>query len=111
MKNAATLNVMPPFYKGLSMGELGVLTTINTVLMSIVGIGLFMFTGYWLAFVSSLMIGLISVLLLPKALIRVLTRTKSAHCQHYFQKHFDRWYRNANYHISSRRFATRRSNV
>lgn len=111
MKSAAALNVMPPFYKGLSMGELGILTAINTLLMGIAGMGLFIFTGFWLILLSSLMVGLISVLLLPKALIRVLTRTKSTHCQHYFQKHFDRWYRSENYHIASRRFATRRSHV
>ena len=109
MKSAAILNVMPPFYKGLSLGELGVLTLFNTSVLSVIGVALSLITGWWTCLLSALFIGMLSMALLPKGLIAPLTRIKTRHCQYYLQKHFDRRAYAKRYITDSRREATRRT--
>ncbi|EGU42405.1 hypothetical protein VII00023_00515 [Vibrio ichthyoenteri ATCC 700023] len=109
MKSAACLNVMPPFYKGLSLGEIGVLTIVNTLILGVIGLFVAFITGWWIVFVSALLLGLLSMAILPKGLIAPLTRIKARHCQYYLQKQFDRRVNTERYTTQSRRFATRRT--
>ncbi|RJX68669.1 DUF3487 family protein [Vibrio sinensis] len=109
MKSTACLNVMPPFYKGLSLGEIGVLTIVNTLILGVIGLFVAFITGWWMAFVSGLLLGVLSMAILPKGLMAPLTRIKAHHCQYYLQKKFDCWINAKHYITQSRRFATRRT--
>lgn len=109
MKSAACLNVMPPFYKGLSLGEIGAITLFNTAILSVIGLGLALMTGWWICLLSFGVLGLMSMALMPKGLIAPLTRIKSRHCQYYLQKQFDRRVYAERYITDSRRSATRRT--
>ena len=109
MKSAASLNVMPPFYKGLSLGEIGTLTVVNTVILGAIGFFIAIATGWWITLLSFLLLGLLSMAILPKGLIAPLTRIKARHCQYYLQKQFDRRMHAERYITESRRFATRRT--
>ncbi|WP_045407348.1 DUF3487 family protein [Vibrio jasicida] len=109
MKSSACLNVMPAFYKGLSLGEIGVLTLFNTLVLGSIGLVLALATGWWLCFFSALMLGLMSMALLPKSVIAPLERIKTRHCQFYLQKQWSRRWHSARYVTQSCRFAPRRT--
>lgn len=108
MKSPALLNVKPPFYKGLSLSEVGLLTTFNTLIMTGVGAGLMALTGIGMLWVLSVFLGLVSVFAMPKVMINAITRAKRAHCQSYFEMKFDRFKHAKRYQTQSRKMATKR---
>ncbi|MGI9949529.1 DUF3487 family protein [Vibrio hyugaensis] len=108
MRAASSLNVMPPFYKGLSLGEMGLLVLVCMSLTGLVGLALYVQFGLALIPLTALLIGAIGAFALPKGIMRKLSRIKTHHCQHYASKQFDRWLAKSRYHTQSRRFASRR---
>ncbi len=100
---------MPPFYKGLSQGEMGLLIFVCILLTSI--------PGLWLAWVyqkaifltSAVIVGGAGAFVLPKGIMRKLTRMKSEHCHHYAAKRFHHWRHQERYIHETRRFATKRT--
>jgi conjugative transfer region protein (TIGR03750 family) len=109
MKVASQLNVMPPFYKGLSQGEMGLLALIGMTVLGLAGLMVSVMTGYPIIFVSGLLMGVMSVFALPNAWMRALGRLKTHHCQHYLAKQAHRRFHASDYLTQSRRFASKRS--
>ncbi|EJV0278461.1 DUF3487 family protein [Vibrio parahaemolyticus] len=111
MKAAASINVMPPFYKGLSLGEMGLLVLVCMTALGSVGVALYAMYDAPLILFTSLLLGGLGAFALPKGVMRKLSRLKTHHCQHYASKRFDRWFHPERYHVDSRRFACRRHGV
>ncbi|MEZ9749051.1 DUF3487 family protein [Vibrio sp. 10N.261.51.A1] len=108
MHSASTLNVMPPFYKGLSMGEMGLLVLVCMTLTGLLGLALYAAFGAPLILFTALLLGALGAFALPKSLMRKLSRIKTHHCQHYASKRFERWFHPERYHVDARRFACKR---
>ncbi|MFM2588241.1 hypothetical protein [Vibrio sp. TBV020] len=109
MKTAACLDVMPPFYKGLSQGEMGALVLVCMSLLSIPGIALALWFEMGIVLISALMLGIVGPFMLPKFLMRKLSRLKTHHCKHYAAKRIHHWRRRDCYITQTRRFATKRT--
>ena len=108
MKSASALNVMPPFYKGLSLGEMGLLMLALTLVMSAFGVVMYVLFGVSLVLITAPILGIMSAFALPKSVMRKLSRLKTHHCPHYASKQLHRWYHAQHYHNETRRFACRR---
>lgn len=108
MRCASTLNVMPPFYKGLSMGEMGLLVLVCMSLTGLMGLALYAAFGAPLILFTALLLGALGAFALPKSLMRKLSRIKTHHCQHYASKRFECWFHPERYHLDTRRFACKR---
>ncbi|WP_250132554.1 DUF3487 family protein, partial [Vibrio crassostreae] len=89
MHCASTLNVMPPFYKGLSMGEMGLLVLVCMSLTGLLGLALYAAFDAPLILFTAFLLGALGAFALPKSLMRKLSRIKTHHCQHYASKRFD----------------------
>lgn len=111
MKAASSLNEMPPFYKGLSLGEMGLLVLVCMGVLGSLGLVLYLLYGAPLILFTSLLLGGLGAFALPKGVMRKLSRIKTHHCQHYASKRFDRWFHPERYHVETRRFACRRHGV
>ncbi len=108
MKSASALNVMPPFYKGLSLGEMGLLMLVSTLVMALLGGVVYVLFGVSLVLISAPILGIMSAFAIPKSVMRKLSRLKTHHCSHYVSKRMHRWYHSERYHNETRRFACRR---
>nr|WP_299144534.1 DUF3487 family protein [uncultured Vibrio sp.] len=102
------LNVMPPFYKGLSMGEMGLLALVCTSISLAVGAALYGTFEAALILPTSALLGALGAFALPKGIMRKISRIKTRHCQHYASKRFERWLHPERYHVDSRRHAGKR---
>ncbi len=109
MKTAACLDVMPPFYKGLSQGEMGLLVLVCMSILAVPGLALTLWYGKSLFIISALVLGLLSAFMLPRSMMRKLSRLKSHHCRHYASKRFHRWRHPERYILDTRRYATKRT--
>jgi len=109
VKAAHVLNVMPPFYRGLSQGEIALLSLCGMVMLGAPGLLLALSTGHAIIFVSSFVLGALGVFLLPKGIARKLSRIKTRHCHYYAAKRIDRWLHASRYCLETRRFAPKRT--
>lgn len=109
MTPAHPLNVMPPFYKGLSQGDIALLSLCGMALLGAPGLLLAISTGYYILLVSSLVLGALGVFLLPKGAARKLSHFKTRHCHYYAAKRIDRWLHANRYLNETRRFAPKRT--
>lgn len=109
MKTAACLDVMPPFFKGLSQGEMGALILVCIILLSIPGAALALWFDMGIFLISALMLGLVGPFMLPKFVMRKLSRLKTHHCKHYAAKRIDHWRHSERYVTHTHRFATKRT--
>ncbi len=109
MQSAAILNTMPPFYKGLSMGEMGLLVLVCTVPIAVLGAVLAWQYDSIMLLLTGLILGPLSAFGLPNAVMHKLSRLKTHHCQHYASLRWDRFCHHQRYQCHSERFANRRS--
>lgn len=111
MKSASALNAMPPFYKGLSLGEMGLLMLALTLVISLLGLVVYALFDVSLVLITAPILGIMSAFTIPKSVMRKLSRLKTHHCAHYVSKQIHRWYHSQQYHNETRRFACRRHSL
>ncbi|MFA0175360.1 hypothetical protein AB4472_09375 [Vibrio lentus] len=110
MKRVEILCVKPPFYKGLTASELGLLMAICTTAMSVIGVPISLMTGWWLVALSAFFLGVMSPVILPKRLLLALAKRKERHCRFYFAKRWHHFYYPERYLLRSETMARKRIN-
>lgn len=111
MKSAHVLNETPPFYKGLSLAEMGLLMFALTLVIFALGLVLLALFDVSLVMVTSPILGIMAAFAIPKGVMQKFSRLKTHHCQHYAGKRLHHWLHSERYHTQTRRFACRRHSL
>lgn len=97
MKSASTLNDKPPFLKGLSVPEVALLTGVMTTAGFVVGITLAIYLGSLSAMLACLVVGVTTILWLPKSFADALLRLREGKPRGWLYQRLDELFYTAKY--------------